>query len=172
MRTEGMMCTVRLWQSLGGMALWALLLGGCAHGPAVPDAAGLAARAQTAYQAGRTAEAIADYQILTQNLPTDPLPWFRLGNLYARSGQADAAVHAYREALLRDPRLAPAWHNLGIVRLRQAQAALLETQGLLPASDPLAQDSAALERALRRLPGVATPSSAGVQSAPKPVTQP
>lgn len=77
------------------------------------------------------------------------------GNSYARLDQPQPAVAAYREALQRDPRIAPAWHNLGSVLLQQAQAAYTQASGVAPAADPLGRDSALLAArigALRRGP--------------------
>jgi len=72
----------------------------------------------------RTAEAA--YTELTEKVPKEMEPWFRLGNIYARTNRPEAAVAAYKEALVRDAGLAKAWHNMAIVHLRQAANAFLQ----------------------------------------------
>ncbi len=96
-------------------------------------------RADTAYQNGDWVTAERDYRYLTENVSRDPEPWFRLGNIYARTGKLDAAVSAYREALVRDSKSSKAWHNLGIVQLRQASNTFAEMQQYTTADDPLQQ---------------------------------
>jgi len=51
-----------------------------------------------------------------------------LGNIYAHLDQPDFAVQAYKESLVRDPRLGKAWHNMGLVQLRQSANSFLQMQ--------------------------------------------
>ena len=94
-------------------------------------------RADQAYQQEDWSTAEREYRYLVENVPNDAEPWFRLGNIYARTGRLDAAVVAYREALVRDSKSSKAWHNLGIVQLRQASGTFVEMQQYTAPDDPL-----------------------------------
>ena len=96
-------------------------------------------RADEAYKNEDWKSAEKDYSYLAKNIPANVEPWFRLGNIYARTNQLDAAVAAYREALIRDQKNSKIWHNLGIVQLRQATNTFIEMQGYIEQSDPLNQ---------------------------------
>jgi tetratricopeptide (TPR) repeat protein len=134
----------------------ALLLGACASMPSqsgpLPNLLKLRAQARQAYVNGDLTAAQQDYQRLVEAVPQEALYRFRLGNVEARLGRPKAAVNAYRAALLRNPGMARAWHNLGIVRLRQAQAALIQSARLADDNKALATGSTALAQALSALP--------------------
>lgn len=74
----------------------------------------------------------------------DAEPWFRLGNVYFRTARYDFAAQAYEQALRRAPGHAKAWHNLGVVRLHQADASF---ERVSKGSDP--HEPALDERAAR-----------------------
>jgi Cytochrome c biogenesis factor len=117
---------------------------GCNQGLLQPageyeDLAVIQTRADAAYQNEDWKAAEADYSNLTKKLPGDAELWFRLGNVYARTGQYDAAVAAYREALVRDTKNSKVWHNLGIIQLRQAANTFIEMVQYTEESDPLNQ---------------------------------
>lgn len=105
-----------------------------------PDITGLIEiqkRAHEAYQNEDWQTAETDYLYLTRNYPAEIEPWFRLGNIYARTNRLDAAVTAYREALVRDQKNSKIWHNLGIVHLRQATNTFIEMLEYTDPEDPL-----------------------------------
>ena len=136
-----------------------------------PDSTGLLSvkrAADQAYAQGDLARAGVDYQKLAQAMPEDAWVWFRLGNIAARQGHPNTAVKNYQAALIRDPKLAPAWHNLAIVRLRQAQSALIAAVRLSPSDSALSQMSWQLAQGLEQLPGVAgeTPTATAQESTP------
>ena len=54
---------------------------------------------------------------------SDPVVPFNLGNVLDAAGREHEAVHAYFDALRRDPAFAEAWVNLGTVRERQDRSA-------------------------------------------------
>lgn len=108
--------------------------------------------AQAAFDSGENARAEILYKGLTRAVPNDAETWFRLGNLYARSDNADQAVNAYLTSLSLNGTNARAWHNLGIVRLRQAWAALLRANALTSGKEPVNAMSAELIRALEKMP--------------------
>ena len=104
--------------------------------------------AELAYEGGESAKAEALYKSLVRKIPNDAETWFRLGNLYARGNRPDEAANAYQRALLAnnaDPR---AWHNLGVVRLRQAWASMLQAHEYLKPGQPLYD---AVESTLKQL---------------------
>lgn len=101
--------------------------------PARADADGEDFLAQTtqarqAYEAGHWEEARQRYAALAEKAPDDTEIRFRLGNVYARLGRLDEAVATYQELLSRQPAYPKGWHNLALVRLNQAMAALNEAQ--------------------------------------------
>lgn len=126
---------------------WVLLasLTGCAvpamTGVGMPekevDLVGLNRDAQLAAESGETAKAEILYRSLVKRMPNDASTWLRLGNLYARNNKPDEAVGAYQRALIANNAESRAWYNLGVVRLRQAWAAMLQVQIQLDdATDP------------------------------------
>jgi cytochrome c-type biogenesis protein CcmH/NrfG len=96
-------------------------------------------QANSAYQNEDWQTAENAYLELAQKTPSQADPWFRLGNIYARTERLDAAVTAYREALLRDQKNSKVWHNLGVVQLRQATNTFIEMMEYTDTSDPLNQ---------------------------------
>lgn len=100
-----------------------------------------------AYESGEDARAEALYQGLTRAAPNDPETWLRLGNLYARSNKPDDAADAYQQALLLNPNNHRVWYNLGVIRQRQAHAALIQANMLSEQNDPLhAKTEAMIEK--------------------------
>ena len=105
--------------------------------PEISDITQLEQQAREAYANEDWATAAAAYKSLTVQLPGNSEPWFRLGNVYARANNLDAAVAAYRESLVRDHKNGKAWHNLGVIQLRQAANTFLEMQQYTEENDPL-----------------------------------
>lgn len=117
-----------------------------------PDLITINREAQLAYESGEDAKAEVLYRSLVRRMPNDSETWLRLGNLYARSNHADEAANAYQKALIAnsgDPR---AWHNLGVVRLRQAWASMLQAHTNLDPRDPLYGNVEVLIKHLGQLP--------------------
>ena len=103
----------------------------------ISDIAETSKKAQIAYQNKDWETAEIEYLKLTKKVPTEAEPWFRLGNIYARTEQLDAAIAAYRNALIRDSGNSKIWNNLGIVQLRQATNTFIEMLEYTNADDPL-----------------------------------
>ena len=101
------------------------------------DSLKLRQEAESAYGANNMQLAEKDFKLLTESVPKDAEPWFRLGNIYARSNRADEAVHAYREAVARNPNLTKAWYNMSLVQLHQARKTVLEMQQYIEPEDPV-----------------------------------
>ena len=130
--------------------------------------------AQAAFDTGENARAEVLYKGLLRSMPNDAETWFRLGNLYARTDNPDQAVNAYLTSLSlngNDPR---AWHNLGVVRLRQAWASLLRANALTPPKDPVNGMSGEMIRALEKMPYLSGERSASPApaAAPRPGEKP
>ena len=139
--------TSRLFQSRMlryGLVLALLAISGCERStkPAAPrpamgaetestqgkdsDPAQSLALAEAAYEAKDWQAAEQHYIAVTKRIPDEAHPWFRLGNIYARTERPDFAVRAYKEALIRDPQLSKAWYNMGLVQLRQSANSFLQ----------------------------------------------
>lgn len=94
------------------------------------------AEVQQLYAEGDYQAAVQGYERLVAIMPKNGELWFRLANGYVRIGQPDAAVTAYRNALLRDPELGMAWHNLAETHLQMALQAYLESRQYINEDDP------------------------------------
>jgi cytochrome c-type biogenesis protein CcmH/NrfG len=108
--------------------------------------------AQVAFDSGENARAEALYKGLIRSMPNDAETWFRLGNLYARTDNPDQAANAYLTALSLNGSDARAWHNLGIVRLRQGWAAFLRANTMTAPTQPIHAMSAEIIRGLEKMP--------------------
>ena len=117
-----------------------------------PDVLTINRDAQLAYEKGEDAKAETLYRSLARRMPTDSETWLRLGNLYARRNLPDDAAAAYQRALIANNTEVRAWHNLGVVRLRQAYAALLQAFANLPPQNPLYRQVEATLEQLSQLP--------------------
>lgn len=84
------------------------------------------AAARAAYAAGDSAAAAGQYEALVKRVPGDPDYWYRLANSLTRQSRYDEAAFAYQRAGTLRPEDARIWHNLGIVRVTQAQVAFAE----------------------------------------------
>ena len=105
--------------------------------PDLSEITQLEQEAKKAYLNEDWATAEKAYQQLTIQIPGEVEPWFRLGNVYARTNQLNAAVVTYREALIREPKNSKIWHNLGVIQLKQAANTFLEMQLYTEENDPL-----------------------------------
>jgi tetratricopeptide (TPR) repeat protein len=164
----------RLQQTFVLLILGGLMLGGCnrlgvapastpaaAATVAAPDPATLERDAGAAYDARDWTRSEVLYVALTRAQPAAAEPWFKLGNIYARTDRAELAIRAFREAINRDPRHIRAWHNLGVTQLRQASASFHELTQVAPPDAPLAargqQLGAAVDALLAEDPSAAAP---------------
>ena len=81
---------------------------------------------------GNRSEAIAELNTMANSTSLDPVGFYNLGNSFARLGDSDAAIAAYRKAIeQRKGRYSRALNNLGVMLIRsgrwdEAQDALLE----------------------------------------------
>lgn len=107
-----------------------LNLGGCAssHNEEKPEGnqqiMTLQSEAEQAYKMARLDQAESLYiQVLT-SVPNYAPAWFRLGNIYTRTGRHDAAVSAYKRCLDLEPTNQKAWYNMSLVRIKQSTQVL------------------------------------------------
>lgn len=71
---------------------------------------------------GRKAEALKELDSIANSGAFDPPGFYNLGNSYARLGESEAAIAAYREAIeQRNGNYSRAYNNLGVVLLREGR---------------------------------------------------
>ncbi len=111
----------------------------------------LLATADAAYQREDWAAAEVAYRAVAARVPQEAYSYFRLGNLLARQVRLEDAAGAYREALVRDATHAKAYHNLAVVRLLQAEAALASALKHLSARDPLTPKTLRMQEGVKNV---------------------
>jgi len=127
-------------------------------------------------EAGRTAEAIATFQKLTEDYPELPEPYNNLAVLYAGQAQFDKARAALEMAIRTNPSYATAHENLGDVYAKLASQAY--TRALqLDSSNTQVQPKLALIRELfsaggRTTGAASAPRGTTVAAAPAPAPAP
>ena len=157
------------------MAMPLASLAGCASSPPALLKATVDQQRQAdqAYLGGNLAQALSGYQALTRVYPQNADFWFRMGNVYVRMERPDEAADAYRHTLQIEPTHAKAWHNLGIIRLRQAEAAFAQSaQSAAGVDAPLQRESAGMVHGIAVLgtaSTAATPVLPAVPATPPPV---
>lgn len=155
-----------------------LLLAGCAsHGtrpPAKPsiDVDRESQEARQAYAAGDMRRAADLYAAIVDAQPEDAEAWFLLGNTRFRLQQPDEAVAAYGRAIQARPGYAQAQYNLGVVRLKQAQAAMIASAEAGKPGDTLRRDSARIAQRLSRVADDVGTRSKGDGGAPPFIVEP
>ncbi len=129
------------------------LLNGCAMLPA-PNANlyEMHRDAQLAYDGDQDVRAEKLFLGLSRAAPNDPETWFYLGNLYARTNRPEQAAEAYQKSLMLKGDQAKVWHNIGVVRVREAWAALIQAYSLTPLDDPLHARLEGLISAMEKIP--------------------
>jgi Flp pilus assembly protein TadD len=131
----------------------AALLSACSAFPSGQgDVYAMRREAQVAYAGNQDERAEKLLLGLTRSAPNDAEAWFYLGNLYARSSRPDKAADAYQKALMLGGGDAKTWHNIGVVRLREAWAAFIQAYSLAPAGDPLQAKLEELIAAMEKMP--------------------
>lgn len=116
------------------------VLSGCAP----PNLEERQRQAYRLYQDKEYAAAAQEFEVLVEHIPQDAELWFRLGNAYTRSMQPRRAISAYENAILRDPRLARAWYNKGIVHVQQGLKTFVDM------SESVASDDAVARRGIQK----------------------
>lgn len=104
-----------------------LLMVGCATSPKENGKASTVALLEQAdrnYKNGLLSEAESDYLKLSKMAPNVPDAWFKLGNIYVRTGYLDAAVRMYSKCLEVDKHDSRCWNNLAVARVKQSMETL------------------------------------------------
>lgn len=143
--------------------------GGCAMLPQDPGSLYDQRRAaQVAYAGEQDDRAEKLLLGLSRAAPNDPETWFYLGNLYARTNRPEQATQAYQKALMLNSGDPKAWHNIGVVRLREAWAAFIQAHNLSAAGDPMHAKLEGLIHAMEKIPleGMRRTGSTGPAAAP------
>lgn len=135
------------------LAVVVLLLTGCAGLMPSSGLVELQRSANRDYAAGDYERASEQFRRLAKAMPNDAGVRYQLGNSLARQGDGRAAVDSYREALVRDPQHARAWHNLLQVQLREALLTAAEMQKNLNPQQPLADRALGLGERLLNVMG-------------------
>lgn len=125
--------------------------GPAATGPAPipPEAKEEFSRALSLARAGADGAAEAQLASLASQYPQLCTPLVDLGILYRKSGNLDAARHAFRQAVSRDPRSALAWTELGVTqrlggRFQDAEQSYARAIAADPAYAPAYRDRGVL----------------------------
>ncbi len=116
-----------------------------------PDLAVLERQAEAAYAKGDWSASEQPFIALTKASPQAVEPWFKLGNIYARTNRYALAVRAYREVVVRDAKHVRAWHNMGVIQLRQAAQTFATLETYAQGDDPLAVHGSQLRQAVEHL---------------------
>lgn len=82
--------------------------------------------AATAYKNGELIEAETLYRKLVARHAEYGDGWFKLGNIYVRMGQYDAAANMYKKAAQINPEDGKVWNNLALAHVKKAVAVLDE----------------------------------------------
>ena len=129
--------------SISLLILMVSVTGGCAGKNTIHEHDHQAA--YQAYQAGDYELAAERFERLVEAAPKDPELWFRLGNAHAKAKHPQEAVNAYENALLRDPELAKAWYNMGLVQLQTALKTFVEMEKYVPADSSVGRQGKELQ---------------------------
>ncbi|MDB5764473.1 MAG: tetratricopeptide repeat protein [Herminiimonas sp.] len=130
-----------------------LLSSACAMLPSAPgNLYEMRREAQAAYAGSEDERAEKLLLGLTRAVPNDAETWFYLGNLYARTNRPEQATQAYQKALMLNSGDSRAWHNIGVVRLREAWAAFIQAYDLSTPDNPLHAKIEALINAMEKIP--------------------
>ncbi len=110
------------------LCVMTFLIVGCAtvqqNAGGKPSLEDLLRKANAAYAEARLDDAERLYRRTTEHYPTVSQAWFKLGNVYFRTGRYTAAIRAYEKTLQYDRENVDAWHNLALTRVKQATRTL------------------------------------------------
>jgi tetratricopeptide (TPR) repeat protein len=84
----------------------------------------LVEEAGEAYKMGLLTDAEIKYREITAKYPRYYDAWLKLGNIYVRTDQLEAAIRVYLKCTEIEPEAMQGWNNLALARLKQAMNAL------------------------------------------------
>lgn len=144
------------WRVLAPIAT-AALVAACVSPPSEPrlenpeELRGLHAAAQSAYKSNDFSLAQSLYEKIVDKADVDAETWFMLGNLYARKGEHERAVWAYKNCLRLNSQDARAWNNLSVINLKDAWEAAHAARRFSLSEDPANASSAKIIEVLNEL---------------------
>ena len=106
--------------------------------------------ADQALREARLTDAEIRYRRLTEEHPEISEAWLRLGNVYTRQAQLEAAIRVYQEGLRYGRTDGRIWYNLAIAQLKQAVDTLEASSAVLPEDSPYRPRIRALHESLLR----------------------
>ena len=107
------------------------------------------AAAYTAYNEGRLSAAETLLIKYTNKYPNYSEAWFKLGNIYYRTGQYDAAITAYGNVVQQQPKHSKAWYNMALTRIRQAEVTLEQGEAQFAIEDTQSLQLTSLKNKIR-----------------------
>lgn len=116
-------------------------------------------RADAALREARLTDAEILYRELSVSHPDMPEIWLRLGNIYARQSQLEAAMRAYKDGMRHNRGDGRLWYNLAVVELKQSIQTLEASSEVLPPDSPYRTRIQQLHDALLSVSGSGTPDS-------------
>ncbi|ABL98920.1 tetratricopeptide repeat protein [Shewanella amazonensis] len=143
----------KMWASVA----LSLMLVACSSTANKPDHNGnpqimaLQSQAEAAYKMAKLDQAESQYLQVLQSVPNYAPAWFRLGNIYTRTGRHDAAIAAYQRCIELEPDNQKAWYNMGLVRLKQSTEILESIERRGDKESPVGRQISALLDALNQL---------------------
>ena len=93
--------------------------------------------ADSAYAKKQYKRALNHYSKISAAVPQDAEVRFRIANANNRLGNAQAALAAYKEVLVRDNTFSKAWYNSSMIQLKIAAQAFQEATQHLKSNDPV-----------------------------------
>ena len=151
------------------MILLLLTVSGCAANKQIanepethPNIMTLQAQAEMAYKKAMLGQAESLYMQVLEMAPDYIDGWFRLGNIYTRTGRQEAAIAAYMRCIQQAPQHQKAWYNLSLVRIKQATEALQTAQRQGNRNTAVGQQINALEQVLVKLQASPRPQQSQV----------
>lgn len=131
-----------------------LLLGACATN-SKNKIFDLVAQADAAYARGDWQQAERHYMAVVEVVPKDAYAYFRLGNVYAKQMNFDAAMQAYQAAIVRQGDMTKAYNNLALVHVLQAKRVLEAGQKTMRKGDPLQRRMKKMLREVQKIADIA-----------------
>jgi tetratricopeptide (TPR) repeat protein len=122
------------------LLLSTLVFGACVAPASPAEQAGgtaLYRESVAAYSKGDLETAETGFIEVIARVPSHAEAWFRLGNVYARTNRQVEAVEAYQKAVSYNPQNSRAWHNMGVIQLRQSANSFMSLAQHTVSDDPL-----------------------------------
>ncbi len=153
----------------GTMVALCLSLTGCASSEnqepqkTTPNIMSIQVRAEQAYKMARLDESESLYHQVLTSLPNYAPAWFRLGNIYTRTGRQEAAINAYKRCIDLEPSNKKALYNMSLVYIKQSTQVLDFAANQGEQNSPMSRQIQLLLNALHELQGEGGSQTASVE---------